>query len=313
MMRRLWAALAVAVAPAAIALLLVLSWRERLPAQLATHWTFGPRPDGFTDRDAFIDGWAVTTIAVIAVGAAVTLSIRRGRRFSVMVTGAISGFLAALGLLVVLPNLDLADPTQAAIGWPAALPIPLMIGTAGLAWWIHGRPPQPPVRATRPPAADLPRLGPGESAEYAETMTQWALAATVFTLLAAIGIAVSVLVTPWLGLEFLVIAGALAWFARTTVTASEDDGLVLSSGPVRHRVPIEELTGARVLDEVRPFAEFGGWGLRYAPRTIAVVQRRGPAVEAARTELRRVVITCRDPQRLAAVLNTLADRRFGAG
>jgi hypothetical protein len=300
----------VAVAPAAVVLVLVLSWRERLPAQLATHWTVGDRPDGFSGRDAFIDGWAVATVAAVSIGAAVTLAFPRGRQVAAMVTGAVSGFLVSLGLLVTLPNLDLADPQQAEVSWHAAVPIPLMIGLAGLAWWIHGRPDEPASPATRPPAANLPRLAPGDPARYDEWATNWGFAAGVLGLLTVLGIVVSILVTPRLGVEFVALGLGLAWFARSSVRTGDGE-LTLSSGPIRHRVPIDELVGSRVLDEVRPFSEFGGWGLRYARRTIALVQRRGPAVETARTERRRVVITCRDPCRLAAVLNTLADHRFG--
>ncbi len=48
-----------------------------------------------------------------------------------------------------------------------------------------------------------------------------------------------------------------------------------------------------------------------------MIWRRGAAVFVAAaptvaTERRRVVITSNDPRRLAAVLNSLADRRFGA-
>ncbi|HEX6337179.1 MAG TPA: hypothetical protein VFZ85_09510 [Jiangellaceae bacterium] len=312
-MKRLWAAVIVAALPTVVALVLVLSWRERLPARLAIHWTAGDRPDGFTGRDAFIDGWAVASVAAVSIAVAVTLVISRGRRVAVVVTGAVSGFLASLGLLVSLPNLDLADPEQAQVGWQAALPIPLMIGAAVLAWWLHGGRVEPSRPATRPPAAHLPRLAAGDPARYAETATNWGLALGLFVPLAGLGIVVSILVTPWLGLEFAVLAAALAWFARARVKAGDGEYLTLSSGPIKHRVPIEELTGSRVLDQVSPLADFGGWGLRYTARTIALAQRRGPAVEAARTERRRVVVTCRDPDLLAAVLNTLADRRFGTG
>lgn len=308
-MRR-WAAVLVAVAPAAVVLVLVLSWRERFPARLATHWTLGDRPDGFMGRDAFIDGWAVATVAAVSIAAVVTLSIKRGRRSAAMITGAVSAFMASLGLLVSLPNLDLADPQEAEIGWAAMLPIPLMVGFAGLAWWIHGRPDEPARLATRPPAAELPRLAPGDPASYTETTTNWIFVAAMLALFIVIGVVVSIRDSPWLGLEFAILGLGLAWFGRTTVRAV-DTGLTLSSGAIRIRVPINELVGARVLDGVHPLREFGGWGLRYTLRTIALVQRSGLAVEAARTERRRVVITCHDPRRLAAVLNSLADRRFG--
>lgn len=305
----LWAALLVACVPA-VTVPLVLSWRDRLPAQLATHWSVGTRPDGFMGRDSFLDGWAVATLAVVAIGLLVVLLLRRGRRTAVTVLAAVTAFLASLGLLVALPNLDLADAQDARIGWEAALPLALMAVFAALAWWLHGRPDGPHQPATSPPAPDLPRLAPGDEPRYSRTDTAWWLAAAIFGLLAVLGVAMWVLISPWPGLELIVAGLALALLARTRVRVSADDELALSSGPITHRIPIAELTGARVVDQLDPFGEYGGWGLRYVPRTVALVGRKGPGVEIGRTGDRRVVITCADPDRLAATVNTLADRRF---
>jgi hypothetical protein len=306
----LWAALLVACAPVLVTVPLVSSWRDRLPARLATHWTVGSRPDGFMGRDAFLDGWVVASLVVLAIGVLVVLLLRRGRRAAVTVLAAGSAFLASLGLMVALPNLDLSDPQQARIGWVAALPLALMAVFAGLAWWIHGKADGVFQPATSPPAADLPRLAADEEARYDRSETLWWMAIAMFGLLGLLGVALWILISPWLGIELIVLGFALALLARTRVRVSADHELALSSGPITHRVPIAELTGARVVDHVDPFGEYGGWGLRYVPGTVAMVTRKGAGVEIGRTDDRRVVITCADPERLAATVNTLADRRF---
>src|SRR5690606_17518648 len=101
----LWAALLVACAPVLVVVPIVLSWRDRLPTRLATHWSVGTRPDGFSGRDAFLDGWAVATLVVVAIGVALVLLLRRGRRTAVTLLAAVAAFLASLGLMVALPNL----------------------------------------------------------------------------------------------------------------------------------------------------------------------------------------------------------------
>lgn len=309
MWRRL-AALVVALSPALVAVPLVASWRDRLPAELATHWSAGATPDDLTARDGFLDGWVVFAVAAGALGVLVTLlAPPRGSRIAVTVTGVVMGLLAALGLMIALPNLDLSDPEAAQIGWEAALPLPLMVGAAGVAWLVHGRPSEPARPADSPPPPDLPRLTADEPAYYNRAVFQWWLAATVLALLGSLGVLIWVLLTPWLGAELVLLGIAIASFGRIRVRVSEEHDLTLSSGFVAHRIPIAELTGARPRERVEPFSEFGGWGLRYRPGAVGLVERAGPGVEVSRTRDRRVVITTDEPQRLAAVINTLADQR----
>jgi hypothetical protein len=310
-MRRLLAALAVGAAPVLVVVPLVLSWRERLPAELAADWTASTTPDRFVGRDGFLDGWAVAALLAVALGIVVVLLLPRGRRAGVTILGAGSGFLAALGLLLTLPNLDLADPAQAEISWEAALPLALMAAVAGLAWWVHGRRVDALRPADSPPPAHLPRLEVGSPARYEEAQVLWWLAAILFAVMAVPGIVLWFAISPWLGVELIVLGAVLAAAARTRVRATAEDGLALTGGPATHRVPIIEVTGAQVVEHIDPFGEYGGWGLRYIPPGIvALLVRKGPGVEVGRSGDRRVIITCSDPERLAAVVNTLADHRF---
>jgi hypothetical protein len=136
------------------------------------------------------------------------------------------------------------------------------------------------------------------------------MAGIVFVLLAGLGVVVSIVLTPWLGVELIIVGFLLATTARTRIRASAEDDLTLSGGPLNLRVPIAEVTGASVRPDVDPFGEFGGWSLRYRPRAVGLVMKKGPGVDIGRTDNRRAVITCSDPDRLAAVINTLADERF---
>lgn len=304
------AALMVAAAPVLVAVPLVLSWRDRLPDRLATHWSTGAAPDTFTGRDGFLDGWAVASLVAVGLGVLLVLAVPRWRRTVVAILGCVAGFLAALGLLVAMPNLDLADPATARIGWEAALPLAVMVGFAALAWWVYGRRDGPVVPAESAPPPHLPRLEAGEPAEYDETQTIWGAVALAFALLGGPAVVLAVVVSPWVGLELLVLAVVLAAvMARPRVRADAERGLVLSSGPFGSLVPIAEVTGAQVVP-VDPFNEYGGWGLRYWPKTVALLTRKGQGVDVGRTGRRRVVVTCTDPDRLARVVNSLADQRF---
>lgn len=310
-MRRLLASLAVVAVPVAVTVPLVLSWRDRLPAQLAVHWMSGDRPDGFSGRDGFLDGWAVASVAVLAVGIGIVLLLRRrGRRTAVTLLGVGTGFLAALGLMVALPNLDVTDPAAARVSWEAALPLALMAVVAGLAWWLHGPADEAVKEATAPPPAELPRIAPGEPAQYEDSGVQWVLAIGTFVLMGGLGAVMWALISPWLGIELILAGLLLATFGWIRIRVPDGGDLVLTGGPIGHRVPLAEVTGAEVRESVDPFGEFGGWGLRYRPGTVALVHRRGAGVEIGRTDGRKVVVTCADPHRLAAVINTLADQRF---
>lgn len=309
-MGRLVTALAVVAAPVLITVPLVLSWRDRLPSRLASHWGLGPEPDSFTDRDAFLDGWAVAALVAVGLCVVIALLMRRGRRIAVVVMGGVTGFLAALGLVLALPNLDLADPREATVNWEAAVPLALMMAVAGLAWWVHGPADEPVVAADAPPARELPRLAPGTPAQYDEVQVHWASTVVVFALMAGLAVVISIVLTPWLGVELIIVGALVAWPSRSRVRVSAPEGVALAGGFVTHRVPIAEVTGAQVRDDVNPFAEFGGWGLRYRGKSVGLVVKKGAGVEVGRTDARRAVITCSDPERLAAVINTLADERF---
>ncbi|WP_298323240.1 hypothetical protein [Haloactinopolyspora sp.] len=309
---RLIAAVAVAVAPAVIAVAWVRAQRDRLPAELATHWSGRGGPDGFTTREAFATGIGAAAAVTVGITLVWALAWNRAARALVRVIGlavlaGVSGTIAGLAVMVVVPNLDLVDPATASVGPESALLLPLMLGLPVVTWWVHGRPPRDAGGTARPVDPALPR-GTGATA-YVETFTPWLLAILLFVVVAAIGVLIIAAGLPWVGAELVVLAAGVAWMTRCTIRVREVDGLTLRGGPVSVRVPVHEFAGARVVVSIDPFSEFGGWGLRVVPGATALVTRRGPGVELTRADGRRFVMTSADPEGLAGVLNTLADGR----
>ena len=303
-------AVAVTVAPMAVAVAWVRAQRDRLPAELATHWSSNVGPDGFTDRPAFesgIGGACAVTVAAALVWAVVWHRAARARVRAVglAVLAGISGTIAGLAVMIVVPNLDLVDPTTADVGPESALLLPLMLGMPVAVWWIHGGPPGDSGGVGRDVDAALPRLS--DSTEYIETFTPWRVAIVLFAAVGATGVVVIALGLPWVGAEIMVLAAVVAWMTRCTIRVRRLDGLTLRGGPVSMRVPVFEFAGARVVEWIEPFGEYGGWGLRVVPGATALVTRRGPGVELIRADGRRIVMTSEDPERLAGVLNSLAD------
>src|SRR5699024_9553625 len=60
---------------------------------------------------------------------------------------------------------------------------------------------------------------------------------------------------------------------------------------------------------IRPFAEFGGWGLRMRPDgTTALVTRRGEALRITTAGQQHTVVSLPDAAQAAALLNTMAQK-----
>ncbi len=105
----------------------------------------------------------------------------------------------------------------------------------------------------------------------------------------------------------IVVAATVAFHVRV-----DDTGFTVRSvlGIPRFRVPLAEVaTAAKV--EVNPMGEFGGWGMRLgADRRFGIILRAGEAIEVARTNGKRLVVTVDDAGTGAGLLEALmAGRR----
>jgi hypothetical protein len=313
--RRLSSTLLALVLPLAVlaaAWLTVASFADRLPDRVAVHWsTDGPNGTGSLAGFlvvglgvpavvavgcwlvAVLAGWGSTTRR-ICVGVAVGMAVG----FAVIVVGAL-GVQKGLADGMGAPRIDgvivLAIAAGVVTGIGASLLSPKDL-------------PQP-THARVPAEAPRLDLAPGARAVWTRTVSGRSIAVVVGVTCAVLLVLAVVLLLPGLVAVAAILAvtvGSLFVF-RVTV---DERGLTARSalGWPKLTVPLDEVEQARVVD-VRPVAEFGGWGYRLGRggRT-GIVLRNGPGLEVERTGGRTYVVTVDDAARAAALLNTLADR-----
>ncbi|MGW0546089.1 DUF1648 domain-containing protein [Streptomyces altiplanensis] len=280
--------------------------RDRLPDPLATHFD-GTVPDRFTGQGAFV----LMCIGLMAGTAALFVAgLLRGAfaRWAVPVAYGTAGLLGAGVVSVVLVNAGATGDAAAARMplWHLAVSAVVGAAAAGAGWLT--------VRTLRlPEGASLSAGGTARLLDLAEgEVAGWTRTASSrqFSALGLVTAAVGcVLVVPvgWQVAVPLFLAGLLVLcFSRLTVTAGPR-GLTVSPALLprpRVRVPLDAMTVA-VSREIRPVADFGGWGYRLRPDATGVVLRSGEALVVRRGSGREFAVTVDDSATAAALLNSL--------
>ncbi|MFR9796707.1 DUF1648 domain-containing protein [Streptomyces sp. MS06] len=290
-------------------------WHDRLPDPMATHFSGGGRPDGYTG----LAEWPWVAAAVLLAVGGLTAGVlwagsrRDGlpRAMTATVAG-IPGFIGWALAAVPLTNLDVTDASAAKFD-PILLPVMILTAAAlgGLVWWLAG--PDPDGRPAVPePVAPL-ALGAGERAMWSRR----AGSRSLVWLSAALLVAAAALAALWqwlpaaVLLSVAVIAGASA-LVRVVV---DDGGLSLvwfGLPRFRKRIPLEriEAAGSR---RVAAFAEFGGWGYRVRPGSRGLVLHSGEALSLRLRTGKEFVVTVEDSAGAASLLNALIARRRTEG
>ncbi len=306
-------ALGVPAVVTAVAVVVGLAWRDRLPDPVASHWG----PDG-------VDGTS-SLVGLLAPLAGVNLAFAVGlwaigffwgyaamtRRFAVGIAVWTATFVDGLVAAMLAAQLDVPSAADARdLGGWLGLAIVGALAVAGLAAWAA--PGDPHLAATGPVPDDAPRL-PLPATEQASWVRHlragnplWIGAAVVaFALLMGL-----VTRSWWFTVALLATLLPLLVTVTDWTVSVDRRGLVVRSRLPRPRVmvPLEEVEEAVVV-QVNPLREFGGWGIRTGVGgRIGVVMRGGEAIEVVRTGGRRVVVTVDDAATGAALLNTLAAR-----
>ena len=292
--------------------LLVLSWRPDLPDSVAIH--FQPEgPDGFGSVESQVwllvgafgplalGGWL---LAVLAGRQSVTRRLAVGFATGISVFGSVlvGGMLAVqrgLADAALTPDVDpvimVAIAAGAGVGAVCALLVP--------------GDPHVPATDAGPVAGPRVPLGAHERAVWTGRVVSRVAIGIGGAVAVGIGVQALAQHLPWmLGLTVALVALA-AGTAVVRVTVDRT-GLTARSplGWPRYHVPLDEVVGVAVV-QVRPFGDFGGWGVRVgAGGRVGYVLRRGEALEVERTGGRRFVVTVDDAATGAALLATLADR-----
>lgn len=301
-----------------IGCILTLLWLPEIPNPAVTHW-------GIDGPDGFGPGWVFTVIIAVYTGVftpgmwvMMHLATRRGRW-----GGTVRFFGAFLLAMTVFMTVTMVDAVRVQRGYAEASDITsmgpgMLLGLGGAAaafvigWFV-----QPRVEVVTAWTATTPatELAPNERAAWVQTV-RTARVGMIFLISATVVIIAS---TCWMALlgqptvwvlvvaTFTVVGLGLTMLVfRVTV---DEDGLTVRGffGWPTFRVPAGDVDSVRVID-VNPFAEFGGWGMRWAGGRFGIVVRAGEAIEVRRRTGKIFVVTVDDAERGAALLMSYADR-----
>lgn len=293
------------------------SWRDELPAQIASHWGAGGVPDNTASVTGFITVTLVMTLVLLAVFAPIGLAWGATASMRRMAAGGAvwSGAFGATMLLTMLGMQRGVDDvsTVALPGWvlAAVLVVPLVPAVVA-ALLVPGDPAQP---ATAAVPDDAPRTTARPDAVW-HRRTSGGPGAIVGVVV-VVGMVVLAMVTAmWALLIVPVLLGVLfaAMFAFTVHV--DATGLTVRSavGWPRIHIPADEVERATVIT-VHPLGDFGGWGWRagFDAGRVGVVLHTGEAVLVERSGERSFVVTVEDAQAGAALLNTMADHARHSG
>ncbi|MFS0852672.1 hypothetical protein [Microbacterium sp. 179-I 3D4 NHS] len=336
----LWVGVVVPLAIVAVSAIVITLWLPEIPDPAAVHWSESG-PDGFGPGWTHLVLLGVIAVLIAAFAVLAWFAHRlpeKGRsarasgagtpQWSVTARflGAVNLGLAALISLVSLAGVGsqrgLADAADApGIGYAVLGGLLLLVVGSLAGWFLQPRTPEPPAPRTEP-AAPLDGSG-SERVMWVGTASIARSGRGVFgaTLLVVAALAAIMAATGSGGTMAVVItlaAGAVVLLALVTTFAFRvrigPAGLRVRSlaGWPRIDIAAADIASTRVID-VDPFAEFGGWGVRYAlDGRYGVVLRRGAAVEVTRTSGRRFVVTVDDAETAAAALATAAQRATSA-
>lgn len=286
-------------------------WRDRLPAELASHWSgAGPADGAMAVGSLFALSLAMTGVPAVA-GVALALwpgfSVRT-RRGGFFLLGLFGGMGAVSWLLSAGLTMQVGDPYEVVLGlW--AIPSLASAGYGFIPFLIS---PTPQLEATD--VQSRFDFEPSETGAWSQTITGnvfvWAtLGLTVFGV-AIYGPAVvsGRFADDLFGMITMAVAILLvASFIRLRVTADWRGLRVVSAV---FRIPLKRIRLDKIdvieAAELRP-AEWGGWGYRITAGRSALILRKGPGLIVTTTNQKQFAITLDDPETPAALLATLRD------
>lgn len=300
-------------------LILFADRRDRLPAQLGSHFVGNGRVDDHASQGSYI---AVVTVLLAGTGALWTLMAVAGKfsgpgyRKLVASGYALAGFLGYLMAVVMLVNVDAAEDAQGrAQGvsfpmWHMAVGLGVAALAFGLGLLLAGLLPVPEESAADGPAGGGERiaLARGEVAGWARSAGSWWLLPAALVVLG--GGVVLLFTSGWAGaVPALLVGVVLANFARPYVTVDRRGITVSGLLPwPRIRVPLDRIEAASSRN-INALTEYGGWGYRLRPGRSGVMIRSGEGIVARLAGGRDFAVTVDDSATAAALLNTLIDQR----
>lgn len=286
-------------------------WKSRLPDPIATHWTT-TSPDGFSTLTS--NAWTVALLTLLLGGglsaiAALAPAMLMMRRFMLVIGLSVVGLVTAVDAALLHAQLDVTDPSTTSLPlWPLAAGF-VIGGTVGLvgAWFLRDY--RVRTAATGRPASTLPRSD--EAVPLSDDVGFSARGCVVLAVTAlAPGVVMSAAMrSPWPVFMFAIIGLLAVSLVRFRVIVDADGIRVRNMGMTAMTYGLDEVIGADVA-EIKPFTDFGGWGLKTkGRRNYGIVTRTGPAVVVGFAGGDKLTITTPKAPALAGALNRMADAR----
>ncbi|HJD85356.1 DUF1648 domain-containing protein [Kitasatospora aureofaciens] len=311
---------------AALLVALPMSARDRLPDQVATHWS-GSRPDGSMPLTTAALFPAVIWLLVAAV-LAVALRFRPGRA-----RGLAGPVLAATGVLLSGAQASIVRSNLDRVRWQDAAPMDVEVvlivvaaGLAGALAWLATRRPADTSAFTGTAGAPATRIGapvlvPGAGERLvwlSQASNHWLQAlSSVLGLLSVPGVMLAASgrtgSVDWRAVTFFGLGAVVALLCSSVRVRVTEAGLHIGFGPFgwpARRLAPAELVSARV--EQLTAREAGGWGYRVHRGGSVVFLRRGACLVVRTRRGRDFAVSVDDAERGAALLNALIARTAGA-
>jgi hypothetical protein len=308
------AAIATLFVPLAAVLGSYALWKDRLPPELASHWSGAGPADGVMTVAQFLTLTVLMTGAGAAVGVIVGVwpGIRAvNRRYGFLIAGIVAGAGAQSWLVSSALTMRAGDPYEVVQGaW----------GILGFAAAGYGLIPfliAPKPRLVSHDADERIDLGVGVGGAWSRTITAnlflWMALVLVIVEIVAVVVAVAndALADTALGLSVTAaVIVVLASLTRYRVTA-DWRGLRVVSSLLRLPLKRIRLSDIDTVDaaELVPM-EWGGWGYRIMPGRSALILRKGPGLIVTMTNTKQFALTLDNPEVPAALLATLRDQRL---
>ncbi|MFF9346029.1 DUF1648 domain-containing protein [Streptomyces sp. NPDC014734] len=300
-------------------LVLFVAFRDRLPGRMAEHFGIDGRADGYMGQawHAVLGSLLFAVTGVLWTGMVVKGRFYgRAHRLLVAAGYAFAGFMGWLLAAVLFANVDaVEDAAGRAQGvslplWQIAAALAAAAVAFGLGTALAALTPVPAPPAGAVPVGDGARiaLAEGEVAGWARGTGGWWMPLLALGLV-AVGV-VLLLASGWAaGIPPLVLGVLLTVFARPHVVVDRRGITISGLLPwPRLRVPLDRIETATSRD-IKPLAEYGGWGYRVRPGRSGLMIRSGEGIVATLVGGRDFAVTVDDSATGAALLNTLIDQR----
>lgn len=326
-----WVGLVAPLALVPVYVAMLITWLPQLPNPLATHWSGGGQPDGFSNHASFLlFTVGMSTGMALLMGSIARFGSGKGEiavwsgmnRFMAAFSLTMSSSMGLMGVLIAWRQLGLDDAQNTGgVGGVVAAAFGVGIVLGAVAFAV-----QPRVHiegAAKRAATPLP-LTPTERAVWVaharpSKMFLTVIGVTLLLMLVSTAVsaasALAVADGTGAGVAFWSLAGTtvliVVLFATTTSfrVRVDDHGLVARSvvGWPVFRVPGADIDRV-VATQISPMGEFGGWGLRWAPGRFGIVLRTGEGIVITRKDGRIFAITIDDAATGVGLLGAVAQR-----